>query len=128
MRRRKRQKGIPGIVKTVPLSIALAALTTTGMAFAADTEYDQVQVDLGGGNVFIFDLGEMENNTNYAKYVRDSLSDAFLRSQSILVQVGENEWVEFSEKASSVLTLEDIKKAGDTVNSNPDAELILPYQ
>jgi hypothetical protein len=129
MRRRKRQKGIPGIVKTVPLSIALAALTTTGMAFAADTDYDHVQVDLGGGNVYEFDLGKLSESETYANRVKQDLSTAFLSSQSILVQVGQNEWVEFGEKASSVLTLDEIKNATGNdykKDRNTNAQMILP--
>jgi hypothetical protein len=125
MRRRKR-KNVSGIVKTVPLSIAFAALSS-GVAFA-DAEYDHVQVDLGNGGVYEFDLGLVSNDAAYAERVKKALAAAFEGGQSILVQVGENEWVEFGENASADLTLSDLKNDPNAYagTRNPNADLVLP--
>jgi hypothetical protein len=127
MRRRKKQRTVSGIVKTVPLSIALAALTTTGAAFA-DADYDHVQVNLGSGKIYEFDLGKLSESADYASRVKRDLTEAFEKGGSILVQLGENEWVEFGQNASAVLTLSDIKDAADDYYRSPyqNVEMILP--
>jgi hypothetical protein len=120
---RKRKKGASGIVKTIPLSIALAALST-GTAFA-DTEATQlVQVEKDG-YYYTFDLAQLSNEA-YAKQVRDALKEAFIaEDKSILVQVGDDEWVEFGKNASAERTLDDIKKNPNSYR--PDDSAITPY-
>jgi hypothetical protein len=115
--RRRRKGGVSGIVRTIPLSMALAALST-GAAFA-DAPYDHVQVEMGNGQFYEFDLGLLDEEA-YAEKVREALSGAFTDGRSILVQVDENRWLEFGENASAELTLADILDAeGDTYVKNP---------
>jgi hypothetical protein len=130
---RKRKKGASGIVKTIPLSIALAALST-GTAFADTAETQFVQVEQDGAK-YKFDLNRL-SNADYAESVKkmltgksatEALTDAFKGGKSILVQVGEEEWVKFSEDASSVLTLADIEADKENHSSNPDDNAITPY-
>jgi hypothetical protein len=126
MKRRKR-KSVSRIVKTVPLSIALAALSA-GPVFAADAEYDHIQVELNDGKVYEFDLGLASTDAVYAAQVKTQLSAAFEDGRSILVQVGKDEWLEFGENASADLTLAGIKGESDKYAGTPDAnaEIILP--
>jgi hypothetical protein len=116
--RRRKKGGISGIAKTVPLSVALAALST-GVAFA-DAPYDHVQGDMGNGHTYEFVLGLLDDAA-YAEKVREALSGAFTGGRSILVQVDENKWLEFGENASAGLTLADIvNDGGDTYAENPN--------
>jgi hypothetical protein len=106
----RRKKSASRTVKIVPLSIAVAALSG-GTAFAAETEFDHIQVELPSGGFYEFDLGLASENEAYAAKVKEALDKAFAaEGKSILVQVGENEWVEFGRNASSELTLADIEK------------------
>jgi hypothetical protein len=124
--RRKKKGGVSGIVKTIPLSVALAALST-GAAFA-DAPQGAVQVDMGNGSVYQFDLSLLEGNSAYATQVRTALEGAFTGGRSITVQVGDDKWLEFSENATAELTLDDIKNAtGNDYRVDPDpAAVVIP--
>jgi hypothetical protein len=125
--RRRKTKTVSRIVQTVPISIALAALSAPAVS-AADAEYDHIQVKLDSGKVYEFDLGLASTNQAYAEQVKAYLASAFEESRSILVQVSENEWVEFGENASADLTLAGIKNDPDRYADPPDpnAEMIRP--
>jgi hypothetical protein len=128
MRRRKR-KTVSGMVKTIPLSIALAALST-GVGFAADGDvYDHVQVELPDGKIAEFDLGLMADDPTYATLVKNTLTAAFERSAGILVQLDEDTWVEFGENAGKGVTLTGMKANPSAYagTPDPDADFIKPY-
>jgi hypothetical protein len=122
---RKRKKGASGIVKTIPLSIALAALST-GVAFADTADAQLVQVQKNDGKFYQFDLSQI-SDSNYADQVKAALKEAFPAGKSILVQVSETEWVEFGQNASVDKTLADIKADPTNNLGNPDDNAITPY-
>jgi hypothetical protein len=121
--RRRKKGGVSGIVKTIPLSVALAALST-GVAFA-DAPNELVHVDMGNNSIYQLDLSLLNTDATYAANVRRALGDAFIDGRSIRVQVDGSRWLEFSENATAELTLDGIMNAGNQFEVGSDSSAIL---
>jgi hypothetical protein len=119
MRRRKR-KTVSGLVKTIPLSIALTALST-GTAFAAPADSDnKVQVEVAPGQYYQFDLSRAGSDATYAAAVKSYLTKAFEEGSEILIyDTDSGKWIDFGANAGAGVTLTDMK-AG--VNDNASYE------
>jgi hypothetical protein len=103
------------MVKTIPLSIALAALST-GTAFAAADDFgNKVQVEIGNGKYYTIDLAQANIDTTYKARVKSALIKAFEEGDSILVYDTDNDsWIDFGKYAGSGATLEDMLSGEDT--------------
>ncbi|MDR3120033.1 MAG: hypothetical protein LBU58_01665 [Clostridiales bacterium] len=108
-RNRKNENNIPKIVKTIPLSLAVAAFAT-GTAFA-DTDFLHVQDHLG--RIVEVDMATYNADSGlpggYKDIVKTMLKNAFVESRQIMVHDSETDnWVEFGQNTKEGLSLDQI--------------------
>jgi len=119
---RRKKKGIPKTVKTLPLAVAIAALSA-GSLSAAAADAEVIQITTPDGKVLQYDLTTVDGADQ--ERMKQQLKEAFESGESIKVSEDGSTWVEFSEHAAQA-TLEEMLTSPlgndwSTLPETPDA-------
>lgn len=108
------------VTKAIPLSVAIAMMSTGNVIASNSTE--SLNVDMGNGKIAMFDAALIITNEEYRAIVEDALKKAFENGDSIMVKDSYNSnWIDFGTNAKEGISYDIMaNETGKALNSGID--------